>query len=298
MNPDEFPITGLVLHFRTIERTLSCLRSQHLEGIKRAVIVDNSEDGGKTLFEMEQELSILRDSGFNTVVLSSGRNLGFAGGVAYGLKYVAASVQPSHVLLLNSDARLMPGSLELMRRSLADAAIVAPSIAQGGRPPSSAFSYYDRLLGLITQTPKIAPVRHASGCCLLIHYDLTSTSLFDKDFFFYGEDVMLGFDQQRNGIKVKECPAAVIEHSPSSSAKNGSMFYEYHMNRSHWLLSTKLSRTTQERYLFITARCITLPSRALVRSLRSRSLIAWKGLWAATYDTLRKRFRSFTPPPS
>jgi hypothetical protein len=74
------------------------------------------------------------------------------------------------------------------------------------------------------------------------------------------------------------------------------MFYEYHINRSHWLLARKLARNPLERFVFVAARCITLPLRALIRSLRFRSLMAWRGLFAATADVLRGRCQSFTPP--
>ncbi|MBL4833799.1 MAG: glycosyltransferase family 2 protein [Pseudomonas sp.] len=297
MKADSIPITGLVLHFRTVERTLACLRSQQQEGIRKAIIVDNSEDGGKSIGDMQKGLDALRTGGFYTEVLCLRRNLGFAGGVACGLKHVSV-MQPSHVLLINSDARLETGSLELMRQVLVNAPIVAPTIAQGDQPPSSPFAYYDRLLGLITPTPKITPLHHASGCCLLIRCDQVQCSIFDQDFFFYGEDVMLGFDTQRCGNPVKECPGATVSHATSSSAQNGSIFYEYHINRAHWLLAQKLARSPLEQCLFIGARCITLPLRALVRSFRFRSFLAWKGLLAATCDVLRGRCRSFTPPAS
>ncbi|OZB61409.1 MAG: hypothetical protein B7X31_10755, partial [Thiomonas sp. 13-66-29] len=135
-----------------------------------------------------------------------------------------------------------------------------------------------------------------SGCCLLIRADQVRPDLFDKDFFFYGEDVMLGFDLARRGVSVAECKEATVIHAGSASAKNGSMFYEYHMVRAHWLLARKLARNGFERNLFVAARCVTMPLRACVRSVRGRSLTPWRGLFAATADVLRGRCRSFTPP--
>jgi len=266
------------------------------EGICKAIVVDNSEDGGKSVATMQDGLDALQGAGFDTVVLHPGHNLGFACGVAHGLEYLANRQQLYHILLINSDARLTTGSLDHMRHALKYADIVAPKIAQGNQSPSSPIAYYDQLLGLITHTPKVRPLPHASGCCLLIHQCRAQPPLFDQDFFFYGEDVMLGFDCQRDGVTVLECAKSVVAHATSSSAKNGSMFYEYHINRSHWLLAQKLACNPLERCLFLAARCITLPLRALVRSVRFRSFVAWKGLWAATADVLRGRCRSFTPP--
>lgn len=294
---DTMPIVGLVLHFRTPQKTLACLQSQQEEGIHRVVVVDNSEDGGQSMAAIQDQLATLRHLGLDTTALNPGRNLGFAGGVAHGLAYIAIG-QPSHVLLINSDARLTTKSLDRMRLALKTAPIVAPAIAQGNQTPTSPVAYYDRLLGLITRAPKVTPLRHASGCCLLIRHDQAQPSLFDQDFFFYGEDVMLGFQTHQHGIPVQECLQAVVLHATSSSSKNGSLFYEYHMNRAHWLLAKKLARNSLERYAFISARCITLPLRALIRSSRFRSLTAWQGLWMATIDVLRNRHRSLTPPPA
>lgn len=295
MNDDTIPIIGLVLHFRTPEKTLACLRSQQNEGIRQAVVIDNSEDDGQSISAMQDELDDLRSAGFGVEILSPGRNLGFAIGVNKGLEYIAAK-QRSHVLLINSDARLTSGALTHMRRALAPSVIVAPFLAQGTHPPASPIAYYDRLLGLITRSPQLMPLRHASGCCLLIHACQIHSPLFDQDFFFYGDDVMLGFTSKQRYLIEYECPQAVIAHATSSSAKNGSMFYEYHLNRAHWLLACKLARNPLERSAFIAARCVTLPLRILVRSLRSRSLFAFRGFLAATADVLRGRCRSFTPP--
>lgn len=296
MEVDTTPIIGLVLHFRTQEKTLACLHSLLQEGIHKAIVVDNSEDGGKSVADMQNRFDVLQGIGFDTIVLHPGHNLGFAGGVACGLEYIATR-QPCHVLLINSDARLATGSLDHMRHALKNAKIVAPRIVQGNQPPASPFAYYDRLLGLITYTPKMMPLLYASGCCLLIHGNQAQPPLFDQDFFFYGEDVMLSFDCKQHGVTVMECAQSVVSHATSSSAKNGSMFYEYHINRSHWLLARKLARNPLQLYAFVAARSITLPLRALVRSFRFRSFVAWKGLWAATVDVLRGRRRNFTPPP-
>lgn len=295
MNADIAPVIGLVLHFRTPEKTIACLCSQQQEGIRQVIVVDNSEDGGSSVRAMKNDLDDLRYAGLDVTVLDPGRNIGFAAGVNMGLAHVV-SKQPRHVLLINSDARLAAGALEWMRHSLQAAPIIAPRIAQSEQRPISPFAYYDRLLSLITHEPKFMPLHHASGCCLLIHRDQITTPLFDEDFFFYGEDAMLGFTLQQRDILAKECGDAIIFHATSSSAKNGSMFYEYHMNRAHWLLARKLACHVPELLIFLAARCVTLPLRALVRSVRFRSLVAWKGLVVATYDVLRGRCRSFTPP--
>ena len=294
--PTECDIVGLVLHFRTPERTLACLQSLAGEGIGKAVLVDNSEDAGQSIKAMQSGFARLAEAGLRVEVLQPGRNLGFAAGVNMGLEHVSRN-QRVPVLLINSDAKLEPGALTAMRGLRPQHGLVVPRLVrQSGQPRVSAFAYYQRFAALILRSPRPGTVAHPSGCCLLIRADQVGPKLFDTDFFFYGEDVMLGFDLARRSVSVAECKDASVIHAGSVSAKNGSMFYEYHMVRAHWLLARKLARNPFERFLFVAARCVTLPLRACVRSLRSRSLTPWRGLFAATADVTRDRCRSFTPP--
>ena len=294
--PPESDIVGLVLHFRTPDRTLTCLQSLADEGIGKAVLVDNSEDAGPSIEAMQSGLALLADAGLRVEVLQPARNLGFAAGVGMGLEHVSRN-QRAPVLLINSDATLERGALTAMRDLLPQHGLVAPRLVrQSGQPRASAFAYYQRFTALILRSSKPGTVAHPSGCCLLIRADQVRPGLFDQDFFFYGEDVMLGCDLARRGVSVAECMNAAVIHAGSASAKNGSMFYEYHMVRAHWLLARKLARNGFEQTLFVAARCATLPLRAFVRTLRSRSLTPWRGLFAATVDVIRGRCRSFTPP--
>ena len=294
--PTECDVVGLVLHFRTPERTHACLRSLSDEGICKAVLVDNSEDGGRSVHAMQPGLERLADAGLRVEVLQPGCNLGFAAGVGLGLEHLSRN-RRSPVLLINSDAMLERGALAAMMRDLRNAACVALPARSGSKAlPTAPIVFYHRLFALYLRRSSAGSLSYPSGCCLLISEDQVRPDLFDKDFFFYGEDVMFGFDLARRGFSMAECKDASVIHAGSASSKNGSMFYEYHMVRAHWLLASKLARNPFERFLFVAARCVTLPLRACVRSLRSRSLTPWRGLFAATADVTRDRCRSFTPP--
>ena len=290
------PVVGLTLHFRTPAQTLSCLRSLHTEGIRHAVVVDNSEDGGKSLATIQAHLEELKASGLRIDVVTSERNLGFAQGVNAGLTRAVAT-RASSVLLINSDARLERGALAALAQNLSNADVTIPLVRpQLGAPASSLFGFYQRMFALVLRKYQPGCLRYPSGCCLLLRAEMALSPLFDKDFFFYGEDVMLGYNLHARGANVVECPSAVIVHAGSGSAKNGSLFYEYHLNRGHWLLARKLAKNRFETAAFLAARCVTLPLRATIRCMRFRSLAAWRGLLAATFDVVRGRCRSFTPP--
>lgn len=288
-------MVGLVLHFRTANTTLKCLASIIGQGIHRVVLVDNSQDGGESVRRMDGGLKGLEKEGLHIDILQPTVNLGFAAGVNAGLKQLLLD-DPADVLLINSDAELQNVSVQVMRTFLEDAACVVPRLArQSGAPGQSAFAFYHSLSGLIFRRSMPGTVRHPSGCCLLIRADQVRKNLFDEDFFFYGEDVMLGFELERHSMRVVDCDKAIVIHEGSGSAKNGSIFYEYHMVRAHWLLARKLSRNRFEYVLFVIARCLMLSLRASVRSLRSRSMVPWHGLLRATFDVLRGRCQSHTP---
>ena len=295
--PTDCGVVGLVLHFRTPERTLACLHSLADEGIGKAFLVDNSEDEGRSVKAMVAGFAQLETVGLQVDVLQPQRNLGFGAGVAAGIRHLLRT-QRTHLLLINSDAMLERGALLRMLELLPLHGVIVPRLTpRSGRQGYSAFMYYQRLTALlILRAPRDGSVAIPSGCCLLIRQDQVRPDLFDTDFFFYGEDIMLGFDLARRGVRVADCTEATVIHAGSASAKNGSMFYEYHMARAHWLLASKLANNGFERGLFMAGRCLTLPLRACVRSVRGRSLTPWRGLFAATVDVLRGRCRSFTPP--
>lgn len=288
-------VTGLILHFRTPEQTLACLRSLRNEGIRHAVVIDNSEDEGHSVIRMRLGLDELLGAGLDVVFVTPERNLGFARAVAVGFRHIASTFG-GPALLINSDARLERNALLAMVTQLDSAALVVPAVKdREDSAPRPSIGFYHALLGLILRHPIWGATSYPSGCCLLVREDEVRPDLFDTDFFFYGEDEMLGFELRRRSIGIVDCPEAVVVHTGSASSKNGSMFYEYHMNRAHWLLACKLSSNIFERSVFVFIRCITLPMRAVVRSVRFRSLAPWRGLFAATLDVLHGRCRSYTP---
>lgn len=101
-----------------------------------------------------------------------------------------------------------------------------------------------KALALIYSGGKKDSLKYSSGCALLIDINKLPGSILDEDFFFYGEDVELALRAKGLGLEATECHEAHIYHEGSGSARRGSLFYEYHINRGHWLLAKKLSNTT------------------------------------------------------
>lgn len=296
MSVDRERVVGVVLHFRTVERTIACLKSLGGEGIPRIVLVDNSEDHGASLSVMRPELEQLRLAGMNVDVLVPKVNLGFAKGVNAGLAY-GLRIGAEAFFLINSDATIETGALTPLLRGIDEAGVSIPLVrSRRGAPAGRLFGFYHAATALLARSARSGCMQYPSGCCLLLRADVARPPLLDEDFFFYGEDVVLGRDLRARGVNVVECPDATIVHEGTGSAKNGSMFYEYHMARGHWLLAGKLAPNPLKHLGYVACRCVILPMRALVRSVRFRSLIPWRGLMAATADVISARCRSFTPP--
>ncbi|HLO96582.1 MAG TPA: glycosyltransferase family 2 protein [Burkholderiaceae bacterium] len=272
-------VVAVVLDYRTPAKTLACLQSLRTEGLVRVVLVENSEDGGATLAALRPGLDRLQQEGLAVEVLDEGRNLGFAAGVNLALRHVQAQ-GAAPVLLLNSDARLEPGALQALRAAIAGGAdLAAPLLCSPGHAPMPPVFHYQRYLALLTQQPVWGSFAYITGACMLLAPSLLRPRLFDEDFFFYGEDVMLGATLAREGRQCVVVPEARVLHEGSGSARNGSFFYEYHINRGHWLLARKLASGWWGRLAALLGRLLMLSCRALWRSLRSGSEVPVRAYW-------------------
>jgi GT2 family glycosyltransferase len=120
---------------------------------------------------------------------------------------------------------------------------------------------------------------YLTGCCLLIRRKVfESIGLFDEDFFMYGEDVEFCHRAVSNKYCLGIVPNAVIYHKTGSSSVQNSLFYEYHINRAHFLLSGKLSGSTRLMKIFtMLLKLFFLGLRAFVRTCRFRNLNALRG---------------------
>jgi len=286
---------AVLLHFRSVDLTRRCVASLDAQGVDAVYIVDNSEDAGLSLSALQQSLPAGR---IRVRYLEPGINLGFARGVNIAVAAIASEGPDVDLLLINSDATLAPGTVDHLRRAVVGetAVIAAPSI-DGPTGLVPARTYYRHLSGAITP---VGPgwLGHAllGGACLMVHRSLVRAPLFDESFFFYGDDIEMGYRMTKNGVILVDVPEGIVIHQGSGSSGNGSLFYEYHMSRAHLLLVGKLGYARPARLALLAGRMVSLVLRAGVRSLRYRSARPWKGLAMAVFDVSRGRYRTLTPP--
>ncbi|GAB1594494.1 glycosyltransferase family 2 protein [Lysobacter claricitrinus] len=287
-------VTAVVLNYRTPEKTLACLASLVAEGIEKIVLVENSGDGGASLDAMRIGLDGLIARGIDLATLDPHCNLGFAAGVNLALRLIEAR-GATPVLLMNSDARLTRGSLVALVEALGDAPVVSPCIEIGG-VPSSPRLYYQRFFATLTVRRVWGSVPYIAAACLLLSDELVAPDLFDEDFFFYGEDIALGAKLQRLDKACVVVSNARATHEGAGSSRRGSMFYEYHINRGHWLLARKLTVDRSRYALALLGRSFTLTLRALYRCVRLRSVNPLRGFLLATRDAMGGRQSSGIKP--
>ena len=280
-------ICAVILNYFGHSDTIACVESLLAQdGLSRIVIVENSC--------CSTELTALTETyvGNELVqILPAGKNLGFAGGVDFALESIGIGSFDAF-LILNNDTIVPSGVVRTLAESLCERNfdLVAPTIYSypDTRRIWSKGNYYNRLTGFIT----IHPIVHLpfsfyflTGCCLLIRASVFhAVGLFDRFFFMYGEDIEFCFRVSSRGFRLGCISDAAIFHKGSESSGHNSSFYEYHMNRSHLFLCSKLARTPKEANVSLIFKTVTLTLRAMWRTLRYGNANALYGLRLAVAE--------------
>lgn len=263
-------IAVIMLNYFGHADTIECVDSLSGHGLSRILIVDNSAD------ETEATHLVQALGSRNSVdIATSGRNLGFAGGVNHGLRLLGLSAYDAF-LLLNNDTLALPDTIQRLASGMEalDLDIASPLIRCYPETHRiwSAGNYYNRLTGM-TGTVRTHGFRgdipYLTGCCLLVRREVfDAVGLLDEDFFMYGEDVELCCRASKRGFRFGIVPDSVLYHKVSGSAGSNSPFYEYSMNLGHLLLCGKLAESASEKALSLSIKSLSLFSRAVLRSLR------------------------------
>lgn len=280
------PVIGLLLNYRDARRSLRCVHSLLVDGVAHVVVWDNSADAGVSA--MELEAACVADE--RVSVLTSPVNLGFAAGVNRGLEYCQDKYSEAWVLLINNDARLLPGALVQLASALEvnpHAWFAFPDISHADRVLGP--GYCHRLTGLLSWRPHRGSFAYASGCCQLIAAERVQLPWFDEDFFMYGEDCELGWRLLRRPGAQVHVDKTLVVHDGSASSGLGSPFYESYMVASHLMLARKLARNPLDACLLHGLRACMLLLRAGVRAVRSGSLVPIAALWGGARIAFKLR---------
>lgn len=211
----------VVVNYRTDELTVRAVESVLGEDDVREVVVVDNASGDKSAEFLREALTDER-----VLVVDAGRNGGFGAGVNLG----AARCRSPLLLVLNSDATVVPGSLAALASALlADTGIgvLAPAVVlPDGTLQADAFGRLPRrwellLPGPIRWTGGGAGERRpgwVSGVAMLVRmHDFRSVGGFDERFGMYFEDVDLCRRLQAGGRSVARLPEATVVHAAGAS---------------------------------------------------------------------------------
>jgi len=234
-------VDAIVLHYDTPQETAACVVSL-TESMRQPAKVWLLDNGSPTVPARELGLS-----GVELVELP--RNLGFAGGCNEGLRRAFADGADA-VLLLNSDARLMPDALGWLEAALLDpgVAAVAPVVRRpDGMVESAGIDFSRRTARMRLRDAgrpeprsfdKVAAV--AGTAVLLRRAALVEVGLFDAAYFYAFEDLDLGLRLGAAGWRSVVERRATCVHLGSRSIGAESPERLYFALRNHLRLVDKL----------------------------------------------------------
>lgn len=243
-------VTIIIVNWNGKADTLECLASLAADRYsnKRVFVVDNGSADGS--------VSAIQTTYPATIVIETGRNIGFTGGNNVGLRQSLRD-GPDYVYLLNNDTVSDPNALTelvLVAERQPAFGILTPLIHYFERPdePWFAGSRLNLARGEAvhdnSRPPSpdegVRPVPWASGCAMLIRRALIEQlGGFDERYFLNWEDVDLSLRAVALGPQIGLVPAAKVWHKVGRSFATtwGTGAY-YHVRNNLLMVATHAPR--------------------------------------------------------
>jgi GT2 family glycosyltransferase len=214
--------------FRCILSVLVALES--VDGDTEVVVVDNGSRTD-TADRIRTEFPEVR-------VIERGRNTGFAGGAAEGVRQTTGE----WILFLNDDAEIERDAVRVMLEVSGEDRIgsVAAKLLFAGadRINSAGLGVdrlgigYDRHVGEPADSGETQPVEvfgASAGCALMRRAMLDDIGGIDETFFMYLEDLDVAWRARARSWRSVYTPRAVAHHHHSLTARHGSDFKYFHV---------------------------------------------------------------------
>ncbi len=231
-------VAVVILNYRTPDLTIGCLETAVADAnpeTDRVVVVDNAS-GDESALRIEGH--IREQAWAHVALVRSPRNGGFAAGNNVGVRHVRAS----RYLLLNSDARVRPGAIDILCEALdaqPDAGLVSPRLeGEDGEAQISCFRFHSpaseviagsatgpirRLLArwdvpLPLADEPIEPEWTSFAAVMVRRPVFDAIGLLDEGFFMYYEDSEFCWRARRAGWNVRHEPRARVVHLRGGSS--------------------------------------------------------------------------------
>ena len=257
---------AVMLNYQTASDTILAVRSLQADDrpVDAIVIVDNASK--------DDSVAVLREHLTGVEILECARNDGFPSGCNVGIAW-ALEHDATHVLLLNSDVIIPPGTVSALQAALqADhrIGIVCPEVrfrANPDRVESRGISYHasSGRMRMISHGQRIQDlasfdchlVDAVSGCAMIIRREvLQAVGPLRSDFFFGFEEIDFCVRARNFGFLSACVGSASVLHEGSRSIGRRSPQRAYFATRNHLLLasrfpadSSRLSRAARLVYV-------------------------------------------------
>lgn len=215
------------------------------DGTDLVMVVDNGGSAGAALADIAAD---------RLVVVPTGDNLGYAGGMNVGLR-AALARGATAVALLNDDVRVAADWLTPLQRVLtADPSLgaVQPMLVDEGSQPATVNSMgvdvgadgagvdLHRGAPADADWPEVVPIeRFTGGAVLMRAAFVADVGVFDERFFLYYEDVDLGARGARRGWRYACVPASRVWHEGSATTASLGHRQRYYQERNRlWTVAS------------------------------------------------------------
>jgi hypothetical protein len=265
----------IILNYRSFNDTLKCVQSVKFSLKEKIYVIDNSED--------ELEKTLIKNMFVNdpdVEIIFNKKNIGFAGGVNVGLK-TAIKDGYSKFIILNNDSVVFADFGKKIKEALEKypGCIISPIIQWDNT--ISKGRYYNRYFGLVMEIKKFVKSGwffYITGCCMAFDKSvIDKIGFLSEKYFMYGEDIEFCHNAYQYMIPLILLDEVLMDHQGSHSSKKASLFYEYHINRGHFLLCFTLFNRNIDRFASLFGKTLVLFGRAYIRSIKNRTVAPFLG---------------------
>ena len=216
------------------------------EDINVEILIVDNDSTNETFAELES----LKDSRIK--LLRSEKNLGFTGGINFGLKYMLNNMPHiKYFFLFNPDALSSPNLIENLLKILEsdkNIAAASPQILFPDGKPWYSGATLNINKGRVYNNPKTSDKKGAkyydvdvfSGCAVLFDLEkVIKVGMFNEDLFMYYDEADLAIRLKEQGYRIVYTPELNIVHDVSYTTKNITHLKTYYMTRNKFIVFNK-----------------------------------------------------------